>query len=179
MLRPYGVRKEVLSERSWPAATSPSRSKEKKNFKKQPSLNQSAFWPEDAAGFALRGSRGKVFFSLQKELWPVEIDEGQMSQVINNIIMNADQDMPRGGIIQVQAENMSLEKDKVVHGLFLPKGDYISISIADQGVGIAAEHIPRVFDPYFTTKETGSGLGLPAALPNPMIRMSCEECCMK
>ncbi len=111
----------------------------------------------DSAGFMLRGSNVKCEFNLQKELWPVDVDEGQMSQVINNLIINADQAMPDGGIISVTARNMEVDGCD-----FLPldPGRYICISIRDQGVGIPKENLSRIFDPYFTTKQQGSGLGL-------------------
>lgn len=111
----------------------------------------------DSAGFMLRGSNVKCEFNLQKDLWPVDVDEGQMSQVINNLIINADQAMPEGGIISVTARNLEVDGCD-----FLPlePGRYICISIQDQGVGIPKENLSRIFDPYFTTKQQGNGLGL-------------------
>lgn len=111
----------------------------------------------DSAGFMLRGSNVKCEFSLQKDLWPVDVDEGQMSQVINNLIINADQAMPEGGIISVSARNMEVDGCDY---LPLDPGRYICISIRDQGVGIPKENLSRIFDPYFTTKQQGNGLGL-------------------
>jgi CheY-like chemotaxis protein len=88
------------------------------------------------------------------------MDEGQIMQVIHNMIINADQAMPGGGTIKIRAEN-------VVTGsgdpLPLKKGRYIKISIADQGIGIPEKHLPKIFDPFYTTKEKGSGLGLSTA----------------
>lgn len=111
----------------------------------------------DSAGFMLRGSNVKCEFNLQKDLWPVDVDEGQMSQVISNLIINADQAMPEGGIISVTARNLEVDGCD-----FLPlePGRYICISIQDQGVGIPKENLSRIFDPYFTTKQQGNGLGL-------------------
>jgi CheY-like chemotaxis protein/anti-sigma regulatory factor (Ser/Thr protein kinase) len=80
-----------------------------------------------------------------------------MTQVINNIIINADQSMPEGGIMSINCENVTVGAEKTVP---LKEGEYIRISIKDQGIGISEEHISRVFDPYFTTKQKGSGLGL-------------------
>jgi len=110
-----------------------------------------------SADFALRGSNVKNEFSISKDLYQVDIDEGQISQVINNLVINADQAMPEGGTIYLKAENTSIDKDG---GLPLEKGNYIQISIQDQGIGISKEHLPKIFDPYFTTKQKGSGLGL-------------------
>ena len=80
-----------------------------------------------------------------------------MSQVINNIVINANQAMPGGGIIQVAAVNIIID-DR--HGLPVTPGRYIRLSIQDQGVGIAEKYLKNIFDPYFTTKQEGSGLGL-------------------
>ncbi len=111
----------------------------------------------DSAGFMLRGSNVRCEFDLQKDLWAVDVDEGQMCQVINNLIINADQAMPDGGIITVSAENVSIDGSDV---LSLKEGRYIRISIRDQGLGIPQEYLAKIFDPYFTTKQRGSGLGL-------------------
>ena len=111
----------------------------------------------DCANFALRGANVKCDFDLSGDLWAVEVDEGQMSQVVNNLIINAGHAMPDGGIITVRAENVMIGCDTT---LPLQKGRYIWISIQDKGIGIPEEHLPKIFDPYFTTKEKGSGLGL-------------------
>ncbi len=115
---------------------------------------------KDCAIFALRGSNVQCEFSFSDDLWPSEIDEGQISQVINNMIINADQAMSEGGKIQVCAENMVVDAK---HSLPLQPGRYIRISIQDQGNGITKERLSRIFDPYFTTKQKGSGLGLATA----------------
>ncbi len=90
----------------------------------------------------------------------MKVDEGQISQVINNLIINANQAMQEGGIARISAENIKLG---ATAALPLPPGRYIKLSIADQGGGISKEHLPKIFDPYFTTKEVGSGLGLTSA----------------
>jgi len=111
----------------------------------------------DSADFAVRGSTVKCEFSFPDDLWTVEVDSGQISQVINNLIINADQAMPEGGIIEVSAENIAIStKD----ALPLDEGNYVRISIKDQGIGISKEHLKKIFDPYFSTKQKGSGLGL-------------------
>jgi PAS domain S-box-containing protein len=111
----------------------------------------------DTAGFVLRGSNVRCEFSLPEDLWAVEVDVGQMSQVINNLIINADQAMPDGGIITIQAGNVTLRADDT---LPLSEGRYVHILIRDQGMGIPEEYLTKIFDPYFTTKNKGSGLGL-------------------
>jgi signal transduction histidine kinase/ActR/RegA family two-component response regulator len=112
---------------------------------------------QECASFALRGANVRCEFNLPEDLWWVVMDEGQMGQVINNLIINGAQAMVEGGVITVEAENVCVdEKD----GLPLKPGNYVMVSIIDRGCGIPAEHIKKVFDPYFTTKDTGSGLGL-------------------
>jgi PAS domain S-box-containing protein len=110
---------------------------------------------KDTTSFALRGSNMRYTFVMPDTLWPVEIDAGQISQVINNIVMNADQAMPGGGVIQVHAENVQGTDDLPLKG-----GNYVKVSITDQGVGIPKKYLSNIFDPYFTTKQKGSGLGL-------------------
>ena len=113
---------------------------------------------ENATRFALSGSGSDCRFDVSSELWPVDADEGQLSQVIHNIVLNADQAMPGGGIISVLARNRDCGDAPVtrVPGL----GRWIEIVIQDTGCGITEEALPRIFEPYFTTKTTGSGLGL-------------------
>ena len=112
---------------------------------------------KDTAGFALRGANVKCEYFLPDNLWSVEVDEEQMSQVVNNLIINANQAMPEGGIIRLCAENIVVHEEDT---LPLKKGEYIKVSIEDEGVGIPEKYLQKIFDPYFTTKEKGSGLGL-------------------
>ncbi|NIA05479.1 MAG: PAS domain-containing protein [Proteobacteria bacterium] len=107
--------------------------------------------------FALRGSNTKYQFEIKPDLRYVEADGGQISQAVNNLIINADQAMPTGGTITIAAENCTLRPHNIVS---LPPGDYVKVAIRDQGAGIAEKYLPLIFDPYFTTKEAGSGLGL-------------------
>ncbi len=111
----------------------------------------------DLVNFALRGSNVKCEFDISDELSAVNIDIGQMSQVINNLVINADQAMPDGGIIKIAAKNVEAENEPAIAS---EKGKFIKISIVDQGEGIPEEHLGKIFDPYFTTKKRGSGLGL-------------------
>jgi PAS domain S-box-containing protein len=111
----------------------------------------------DTAKFALSGSNVKGEYSMGEELWPCEIDEGQVGQVVHNMVINADQAMPEGGTIEIRAENVMVDR---THDLPLKDGKYVKISIGDQGIGILGRHLPKIFDPFYTTKEKGSGLGL-------------------
>jgi PAS domain S-box-containing protein len=107
----------------------------------------------DSAIFALRGSNVRCDFDIDPYLWSAEIDTGQMSQVISNLVINADQAMPEGGAILIRAENV-LPLDESDHGR------RIRITFKDTGIGISEEDVSRIYDPYFSTKATGSGLGL-------------------
>lgn len=112
---------------------------------------------KDTAIFALRGSNTSCEFHIPDDLWPVDVDKGQISQVISNIILNAEEAMAKGGTIHVRAENIKVgAKDR----FGLRKGEYVRISIEDYGCGIPEECLSKIFDPYYTTKDRGSGLGL-------------------
>ncbi len=115
----------------------------------------------DTLSLSLHGSKVLCEFHLDEDLWPVDIDPGQISQVINNLAMNADQAMPAGGVLRVHAENFHLPTDSV--GLGLRAGRWVRIAVQDQGIGIPEEYVKKIFDPYFTTKPKGSGLGLATA----------------
>jgi PAS domain S-box-containing protein len=113
---------------------------------------------QESADFVLHGSNVACRYSLPEDLWLVDIDKGQMSQVIQNIIINANHAMPDGGNIQVNCENID---SLAIPGVSLPvPNKYIKITISDNGIGIPKNLIDKIFDPYFTTKEEGSGLGL-------------------
>jgi len=112
---------------------------------------------EDSVAFALSGSRTKYEIVIDENIRSVEADEGQIGQVIQNIVLNADQAMPLGGMIRVSVRNIPAAAIVPPTELL---GDFVEISISDQGIGIPPEHLARIFDPYFTTKVKGSGLGL-------------------
>jgi PAS domain S-box-containing protein len=116
---------------------------------------------KDTAGFALSGSNVKCRFSIPVELWHAEIDAGQVSQVVHNLVINAQQSMPTGGSIEIRAENIALsEMQSLGRGLPLKSGDYIRIAVTDHGTGIPGDHLEKIFDPFFTTKQKGNGMGL-------------------
>jgi two-component system cell cycle sensor histidine kinase/response regulator CckA len=112
---------------------------------------------KDTADFVLSGSNVFCNFYISDGLHRAEMDEGQFSQALSNVLLNASQSMPRGGIIDVRARNIKLE-DNEVSGLL--QGEYIRISVEDHGHGIAAADLPHIFDPYFTTRQGRLGLGL-------------------
>jgi len=111
----------------------------------------------EVAGFALRGSNVRCQFDIPDGLWPANVDKGQIGQVVQNIVINAMQAMPEGGVIDISMRNETLgaERQQV-----LAPGRYLQISFTDHGSGIQPGDLEKVFDPYFTTKKHGSGLGL-------------------
>ncbi|MBC2596101.1 PAS domain-containing protein [Ruficoccus amylovorans] len=111
----------------------------------------------ESSGFILSGSNCRCQLNVPADLWAVEVDEGQIAQVINNLLINATQAMKKGGRIEIRAENTELGAEPSIP---LEPGFYVKIVVADNGPGIPPENLARIFDPYFTTKKTGSGLGL-------------------
>ncbi len=115
---------------------------------------------KDSSEFVLSGSHVQGKIGRSDNLWNVDIDVGQISQVVQNLIINAVQAMPDGGTVHIDLTNKELETRS--HHSLKP-GKYVCISIRDEGIGIPKEHLTRIFDPYFTTKQEGSGLGLATA----------------
>ncbi len=107
--------------------------------------------------FGLHGSNCRGRFEIAPALWRLHADAAQIHQALNNLVINAVQAMPDGGILTVGAANACIE-DQAGDGL--PAGRYVKIVLSDAGCGIPPETLPRIFDPYFTTKPTGTGLGL-------------------
>lgn len=112
---------------------------------------------EDSVNFILRGSNIICRQSFEENLWNGIVDKSQISQVIQNLIINAKQAMPDGGPIDITVKNISIEKN---NDLPITEGDYIIIRLKDSGTGIDKKILPDIFNPYFTTKESGHGLGL-------------------
>lgn len=110
----------------------------------------------DSVDFAMSGSKLKCSFDIPDDLWAADVDAGQMNQVINNLVINAEQAMPKGGTIYVSAKNSEGNADDLAEGT----NNFVRISIRDEGIGIPEEYISKIFDPFFTTKQSGSGLGL-------------------
>jgi PAS domain S-box-containing protein len=114
----------------------------------------------EAVSFSVRGSNCTSVFHPAKDLWHVEADAGQLHQALNNLVINAIQAMPDGGYLTVNAVNEMVKADD---GHALPSGRYVKISVSDQGCGIPPDIHSKIFDPYFTTKPAGTGLGLTSA----------------
>jgi PAS domain S-box-containing protein len=109
----------------------------------------------ETAEFCLHGAKAKCQFEFEPDLWAADVDKGQIGQVVQNLVLNASQAMPQGGMIWVSLANDSAAPLRT--GL---TGPTVRLSVADTGAGIRPEHVGRIFDPYFTTKREGSGLGL-------------------
>ena len=111
----------------------------------------------DSSKLALSGSNISCAFTIQDGLWLCNFDKNQISQVIDNIVINAREAMPMGGAVLISAMNVSLKANEkgTLHA-----GNYVKISLHDDGIGIPEDMLPKIFDPFFTTKHRGSGLGL-------------------
>ncbi len=112
---------------------------------------------DDAVKFALSGSNVNYLSCIDEDLWPIEADEGQINQVMHNIVLNAIEATPYGGEIRMEVRNVSIDEKS---GLPLAAGKYVLIVIKDSGLGIPDNYLSKIFDPYFSTKQKGSGLGL-------------------
>jgi signal transduction histidine kinase/CheY-like chemotaxis protein len=111
----------------------------------------------ESGEFARHGSSVRCLYDFADDLWPAQVDKGQIGQVVHNLVLNAIQAMPDGGVIIISLRNSELPARTVAD---LEAGRYIQLTIADNGRGIPADALPRIFEPYFTTKSTGNGLGL-------------------
>ncbi len=113
-----------------------------------------------SAIFAVRGTNVRCEFEIPRDLWPASVDRRQVGQIVTNLVLNARQAMPEGGTIRVSARNVAPD---VASGFGVPVGHYVEFAVADSGTGIERENLTRIFDPYFSTREDGSGLGLAVA----------------
>ncbi len=114
----------------------------------------------ECAAFAARGTSVRARVQVAPDLWPVLCDSGQIWQVIHNLLLNGAQAMPHGGGLSLTAGNVAVSEGGVSG---LPGGSYVRIGVTDEGCGIAPENLSRIFDPYFTTRAGGTGLGLAAS----------------
>ncbi len=112
---------------------------------------------EEVVRFDLSGSNVKPVFDQARDLWMAEADKSQMQQIFSNLTINANQAMPDGGHLFITLENADISKNATPG---LDQGKYIRITVEDEGTGIEQKHLERIFDPYFSTKQAGSGLGL-------------------
>ena len=112
---------------------------------------------EEVARFDLTGSNVSLVYQHDADLWPVEADKGQIQQVVSNLVINARQAMSCGGYLHISLENVDLPANAVPG---LRTGSYVKVAVRDDGCGIEPKAITKIFDPYFTTKQTGNGLGL-------------------
>jgi PAS domain S-box-containing protein len=118
---------------------------------------------QESAKLALSGSNVGYAATIDPTLWAVDADEGQLVQVFQNLLLNARQAMATGGVIEVTAENLAEHEAHWKHGVLVKAGPYVLVSITDHGEGIPDDVLGRIFEPYFTTKAKGSGLGLATA----------------
>ena len=114
----------------------------------------------DSSNLALSGSKVRAIIDVPADTWPAEVDKSQINEVLHNLLINAKEAMPGGGIVHVTDENLFLTEN---NDYALPGGKYVKISIEDEGVGIPEENLSNIFDPYFTTKSKGRGFGLAIA----------------
>jgi PAS domain S-box-containing protein len=112
---------------------------------------------EDSTRFILSGAKVKCDLQNPDDIWLIEADKGQIGQVIQNITLNASQAMPDGGTLKIRTGNVCIQEGEIPP---LPRGHYVKIAFTDEGPGIDTKHLTRIFDPYFTTKQSGTGLGL-------------------
>ncbi|MCD6580802.1 MAG: PAS domain S-box protein [Desulfuromusa sp.] len=132
---------------------------------------------KEVAEFDLSGSNVKLVFSQADDLWATKVDRGQIQQVFSNLVINAFQAMPKGGHLYINLQNNEHTNDPLSE---IKSGKYIQATIRDEGEGIDEKDLPRIFDPYFSTKQTGRGLGLATVLSiikkhGGHIKVDCKE----
>ena len=108
----------------------------------------------------MRGSNLGYTLDIAPDLWPLEADEDQLVQALTNVVINARQATTHGGAVVIRAENVVQSLRRTEYGLQVEPGRYVCVSVADSGPGVAAKDLGRIFDPYFTTKNQATGLGL-------------------
>jgi CheY-like chemotaxis protein len=112
---------------------------------------------KEVFSMAASGSSAARELEVPEELWSVEGDVNQLKQAVNNLLLNAVQAMPSGGTLRLKAENIGESSPLPAS---LKPGQYVKIAVSDSGIGIQAQHLAHIFEPYFTTKTKGHGLGL-------------------
>jgi PAS domain S-box-containing protein len=111
----------------------------------------------DSALLSVRGTPVRCEFGIAEDLWATDADAGQIGQAIGNLVINAVQAMPGGGTARIRGANVIIGEGEMA---YVKPGPYVKIEVADTGVGIPGRNLKRIFDPYFTTRENGMGLGL-------------------
>ena len=114
----------------------------------------------ECARFALSGSSVAPRFSFDADLWSAEVDVTQTGQVVHNLVLNAMEAMPRGGVVSIGLDNVTVTGTAQWRAVPVAPGDYVRLSVQDTGVGIDPQQLGHIFDPYYTTKEKNAGLGL-------------------
>ena len=112
---------------------------------------------EDSVQFALRGSNVRAVLDIAPDLWHANVDRSQIGRVVHNLLVNADQAMPGGGVVEVEARNHIVASED---DLTVSPGKYVLVTVRDHGVGMDPQAEERIFEPFFTTRESGTGLGL-------------------
>ncbi len=115
----------------------------------------------ESCNFAVSGSNIKSLYTIPEALWGVEVDKGQMGQVFNNLILNSIHAMPNGGTVHIGFENVTIQENLASP---LKPGDYVKIIFRDEGTGIPEDSLSKIFEPYYTSKAAGTGLGLATVL---------------
>jgi len=123
---------------------------------------------KSAVEFTLSGSNIKSIYSFAPDLWQIDVDQSQIGQAIHNVVMNAREAMHQGGHVKIAAINMAVT-DEIAS---LPEGNYVKVSISDQGRGIPAAEFDNIFEPYYSTKDMGirKGAGLGLSICHSIIR---------
>lgn len=117
---------------------------------------------KESSILGIAGPKVDVVLDLPDDIWKIEVDEHQMRYAISHLMTNAVEAMPGGGKVHVKIRNILVSSDQPLDARPISSGRYLNLMIQDQGKGIAPEHLPRIFDPYYTTKELGpkKGMGL-------------------
>lgn len=118
------------------------------------------------------GERIEVETDLAADAWPALLDQGQIENVLLNLTLNARDAMPQGGSLMIKTENLALATELVDDSISIPPGDYLKLTVKDNGTGIAPDVLANVFDPFFTTKEVGSGSGLGLSMAHGFVNQS-------
>jgi two-component system, cell cycle sensor histidine kinase and response regulator CckA len=118
----------------------------------------------NSASLVLRGTHVQCEYLIPDGLWLVEMDASQMGLAMQNVLINAREAMPEGGVIEITAENVLVGSRGEAAGPLMEEGPYVKIDIKDHGIGIPEENLPKIFDPYFSTKERGADKGMGLSL---------------